>query len=272
MISQWRLAFVAAVLACVAFQPILGAGDKKEEGPKPPEKKKAEPFKDIVIDGELSNADLKDKVFQQSYCKTYTIKLEKGKAYQIELNSRAFQTALRLEDSTGQSIAQNIDQFGMQRASLFHQPSKTGDFEIAVTSINGNSVGKFTLTIKDASRSTVLAVSDKLNQNDKAYAAGGGKKHKLFTVDLEEGKTYQIDMVSKSFDSYLYFESPDGKLLAQDDDGGGYPDARIIHKAAKSGKYRVITSYFGGGGNLGDFTLTVRLTDGSPPLPIRKDK
>ena len=50
-----------------------------------------------------------------------------------------------------------------------------------------------------------------------------------------------------------------------------YPDARIIHKATNTGKYRVITTHFGGGGNLGDFTLTVRQTEGAPPLIERKD-
>ena len=64
---------------------------------------------------------------------------------------------------------------------------------------------------------------------------------------------------------------PDGKLLAQDDDGGGYPDARIVHKAAKTGKYRVIASHFGNGGNLGEFTITVRHTSGEPGMNIRKD-
>ena len=65
------------------------------------------------------------------------------------------------------------------------------------------------------------------------------------------------------------FESPEGKLLAQDDDGGGYPSARIIHKATKNGKYRVICTYFSGAVN-GNFNLTVRQTDGPPRTIIEK--
>jgi hypothetical protein len=107
----------------------------------------------------------------------------------------------------------------------------------------------------------VLRVNDGLNQNDGVYQ---GRRHKVYTVDLEAGKTYQIDMKSTNFDSYLFFESPDRRLLAQDDDGGGYPDARIIYKATESGKFRVIASHFGAGGALGQFTITVRLSDGSP--------
>jgi hypothetical protein len=119
---------------------------------------------------------------------------------------------------------------------------------------------------------TVLTVNDGLNQNDGAYM---GRRHKVFHVDMEAGKTYQIDMVSANFDSYLFFESPDKKLLAQDDDGGGYPDARIIHKATETGKFHIIASHFGDGGNLGQFNITVRMTNGTPlmkPGEFRGDK
>jgi hypothetical protein len=249
--------------ATLVTQPQLRAGDKKS---KEPEKKQQEPAKPVVVNDELISADLKDKVNAQSYCKTYTFRMEKGKAYQIELASMAFQSYLRLEDAAGSQVAFAFDQFGNRRAILFYESPKTQDYQIVVTSPNDGRTGKFTLIVKDATGYSILNVADKLNANDKAYANAGNKKHKSFVVNLEEGKTYQIDMKSKSFDSYLYFESPEGKVLAQDDDGGGYPDARIIHKAAKTGKYRVITTHFGGGGNLGDFTLTVRQTEGEPPL------
>jgi hypothetical protein len=72
---------------------------------------------------------------------------------------------------------------------------------------------------------------------------------------MEKGKTYQIDMVSKAFDSYLFLESPQGRQLAANDDGGGYPNARIVHTATESGKHRIITTYFGDGA--GTFTLTI---------------
>lgn len=263
---QRRLVLVLAVAAGLFLHCNLPAGDKKKQEP---EKKKEELAKPIVVDAELINADLKDKVMMQSCCKTYTFKMEKGKSYQIEMSSTVFQPYLRLEDSAGKQIAAAADQFGNRRAIMFHQATKTEDYEIIATTPNGGSMGKFTLVIKDATGFTVLNVADKLNQNDKVYKGAGNKKHKLFLVNLEAGKTYQIDMKSKDFDSYLFFESPDGKLLAHDDDSGGYPDARIIHKATETGKHRIIATYFGGGGNLGDFTLTVRQTDGAPP---RRDK
>lgn len=267
MNRKWRWPLVLAALGLSLLQANLGAGDKKA---KEPEKKPAEPIKPIVINDELINADLKDKVHTQSFCKTYTMKMEKGKAYHIEMSSNAINPFLRLEDSAGAQIATAFNQ-GNQRATIFYEPSKTEDYQIVATTPNDGRTGKFSLTVRDATGYMILNVADKLNQNDKAYAGAGNKKHKLFLVQLEAGKTYQIDMKSKAFDSYLYFESPGGKLLTQDDDSGGYPDARITWKATETGKFRIITTYFGGGGNLGDFNLTVRLTDGAPPVIDKKD-
>jgi hypothetical protein len=112
---------------------------------------------------------------------------------------------------------------------------------------------------------TVFNVSDTLGQNDGLYQ---GRRHRVYEVELQAGKTYQIDMKSTNFDSYLFFESPTKQLLAQDDDSGGYPDARIIYKATQNGKFRVIASHFGNGGNLGQFNITVVVTRPGAALPV----
>jgi hypothetical protein len=221
----------------------------------------------------LMNSDLKDKVHTQSYCKTYTIKLEREKAYQIELTTTSFPGVVRVETVEGSALANSTNQFGGPRVIVMYTPAKTQDYQLVVTSQNANSTGKFSLVVKDASAYSVLSVSSKLDQNDKQYANAGNKRHKMFLANLEKGKTYQIDMTSGAFDSYLYLESPDGKVLAQDDDGGGYPSARIIYTATETGKFRVITTHFGGGGNLGDFNLSVRQTEGGGgPINKRFDK
>jgi Bacterial pre-peptidase C-terminal domain len=109
------------------------------------------------------------------------------------------------------------------------------------------------------------AFTGEIAQGDSLYQKK--KIHKLFLFEMEAGKTYQIDQVSGALDSYLYLEDPNGNLLAKDDDGGGFPDARIIHKATKAGKYRIIATSLRGN-QTGAFTLTIRETDGTP----RKDE
>src|SRR5262249_19859183 len=52
----------------------------------------------------------------------------------------------------------------------------------------------------------------------------------VYEVKLTAGKTYAIDMVSrdqKALDPYLVLKDPDGEHLAEDDDGGVGPNARL---------------------------------------------
>jgi hypothetical protein len=240
----------------------LAAEDKK----KPDAEKKKEPAANVVIEGELSQVDLKDTKGSQSYCKTFTHKMEKDKTYQIDLSSTNFQPFLRLEDAKGTQVETGVG----QPASIFYKAAKTEEYLVVVTGQAQGSIGKFKLTIRDAASTLVFSVTEKLTPKDEAYQ---GRKHKLFLVEMEAGKTYQIDMRSSNFDSYLFFESPNKKLLAQDDDSGGFPHARIIHKATETGKHRIIATHYSNGGTLGEFTVTVRQTDGpTAPAQDKKDK
>jgi DNA-binding beta-propeller fold protein YncE/DNA-directed RNA polymerase subunit RPC12/RpoP len=78
---------------------------------------------------------------------------------------------------------------------------------------------------------------------------------KVYVAELQAGRKYTIDLVSKDFDSFLRLEDPRGKELARDDDSGGYPDARIVYTPLESGLFRVICTNLGG---TGKFTLTIR--------------
>jgi hypothetical protein len=86
-----------------------------------------------------------------------------------------------------------------------------------------------------------------------------GKPHKAFTIELEEGRTYVIDMVSTETDAYLNLYDPAGVLVAKDDDGGGNQNARIRYRAAETGEHVIAATVFNavppGGAR---FKLTVR--------------
>lgn len=270
-----RLLMVAAFVAAVAWlaQPHLCAQDKKDKEKQPEEK-------EVVVNSELNNGDLKDKVLTQSFAKTYVYKMTQGQTYQIDMISQAFDAYLRLEDPKGTQVAADDDSGGMLNARIIYKPNATGDFTICAMSLGGGSTGKFTLLVKDITVPAVkvgkndgkpielknekgkAAATAMLNANDGMYK---NKRHKVFLFNMEEGKTYQIDMMSMAFDTYLFLEDPNGTLITEDDDGGEGLNSRITIKANKTGKHRIITTYFGDGGNLGEFTLQVRQTDGPAP-------
>ena len=86
-----------------------------------------------------------------------------------------------------------------------------------------------------------------------------GKPHKAFTIELEQGQTYVIDMVSTETDAWLNLYDAAGVLVAKDDDGGGNQNARIRYTAAETGDHVIAATVFRdvppGGAR---FTLTVR--------------
>jgi len=78
---------------------------------------------------------------------------------------------------------------------------------------------------------------------------------KFYSVKLEAGKRYQIDMMSDDLDSYLRLGDATGKQLAQDDDSGDGRNARIVFHCPADGTYNISATTFGGG--TGSFVLKV---------------
>ncbi len=80
--------------------------------------------------------------------------------------------------------------------------------------------------------------------------------HVVHTYFMKGGQMYQIDLNSQ-WDNYLRLESPQGVHITEDDDGGGFPNARIIYRAPSDGWYRIIVTSFGAGAS-GPYTLRVK--------------
>lgn len=85
---------------------------------------------------------------------------------------------------------------------------------------------------------------------------------KVHTFDMTTGDVYVIDLQSKDFDSFLRLENAAKKQLAQDDDGGGFPHARITFTAPETGTYRIIVTTFAPN-KTGEYSLTVKQFSGS---------
>jgi thiol-disulfide isomerase/thioredoxin len=87
--------------------------------------------------------------------------------------------------------------------------------------------------------------------------------HKAYPVRMSAGKVYKIEMhqaEGSNLDPLLRLEGPDGKQVAIDDDGAGYPNARILFKAKVDGEYKVIATAFHGNDKAettGKFVLTI---------------
>jgi hypothetical protein len=90
----------------------------------------------------------------------------------------------------------------------------------------------------------------------------GGHYRDNFTFDAIAGTTYTIDLTSSAFDTYLYLVRPTVGVLAQDDDGGGGTNSRIIYRPTVSGTLRIQVTSFSPGAT-GTYRLSLARGSGS---------
>jgi predicted Zn finger-like uncharacterized protein len=95
------------------------------------------------------------------------------------------------------------------------------------------------------------------------------KPRKIYTVHMVQGQTYQIDMISRHFDSYVMVIDDLDRIVAEDDDGGGFPDARLFFRPPRTGFYRIHATSFNGG--QGNFRLFIRRSNDGRFAPPPRD-
>jgi S1-C subfamily serine protease len=116
--------------------------------------------------------------------------------------------------------------------------------------------------VQSAGGKIVFEKKDTIARTDPFDALREGCFHKVYPFKMDAGSTYTIDLVGgdkfgKKYDPYLRLESPEGTDLAQDDDSGGYPHSRIVHRPTKTGTYRILVTSCEPK-QTGTFTLTIR--------------
>jgi hypothetical protein len=71
-----------------------------------------------------------------------------------------------------------------------------------------------------------------------------GCRGRVHSYRMKAGTMYTIRMLSNQFDSYLRLEDPNGIAIMEDDDGDGFPNARIVFTAPRDGTYRLVATSF----------------------------
>ena len=84
-----------------------------------------------------------------------------------------------------------------------------------------------------------------------------GKRHKPYSIRMEAGKRYQIDLISGNFDAYLFLIDDANNVVAQDDDGGGDLNSLINFTPNRTGVYRIEATSLPGN-SIGNYRLIVR--------------
>jgi serine protease Do len=116
-------------------------------------------------------------------------------------------------------------------------------------------------TVRSAGGKVVFERKDSLTKDDPKDKVQQQSHAKIYTFRLKAGHTYTLDLISgdktgRKLDTFLRLEYADGKEIAQDDDGGGFPHSRIVYKALKEADYRIIATSFEPA-QTGPFTLRI---------------
>jgi hypothetical protein len=263
--STWMAACLLALGSLALTGVNRGAGDKKEDEKKEEKnkekpKKKPKPLLHKVE--ELKANDKKDTKRTKSPCKIYQVKLNADTRYQIDLKSKDFDAYIRLLDFLDEEVAFNDDSDPSTfDARIVYQPAKTNIYKIVVTSYDGKA-GIFTVTAIETDKKTPLATGTiftgkaselKLKDDKTTYVgeltekdpAAFRRYYKLFSVPLEQDKTYRIENRAadpKTLDAYLFLEDTGGAPLESDGTSGDHSNPRIIYKASQNGIYRIIVT------------------------------
>jgi hypothetical protein len=100
------------------------------------------------VEAKLTVKDATDAVQSRSVCKTYAIKMAKGKSYQIDMMSKDIDSFLRLEDSAGKELAKDDDGGDGRNARIHFECREDGEYRIFATTYFGGT-GSFVLTVQE---------------------------------------------------------------------------------------------------------------------------
>lgn len=238
------------------------------------------PGKDIEVVGQLNPADPQDLVVKKP-AKAFTVELAPEHSYQIDLRSAEFDSFLRLTDAQNKQLAKDDDSGGNLNSRILFTPPAKGTYRIIATSFD-NRTGGFQLSVKIAGKAIAggpvpVALVPALPETkiatptaDKAIALGGQinandpldpvrrKRAKIYTVELDPGSCYQIDLVSDAFDAFLRLTNDQNIDLGHDDDGGGGLNSRLTFVPATKGLYRIVATTLDQG--TGGFQLSIKVT------------
>jgi hypothetical protein len=132
---------------------VLPAGANLPKGA-PPRAMRVTEFQGVFqTKSQINNTDVVFKkqgaaVNNNKRCKEYVIDLEAGKSYTIDLESRDFDSYLRLEQLDGVMIREDDDSGGNLNSRIQFVPPQTASYVVVATSLGGGQ-GSYTLTVRD---------------------------------------------------------------------------------------------------------------------------
>ncbi|MCX6616621.1 MAG: pre-peptidase C-terminal domain-containing protein [Acidobacteria bacterium] len=218
--------------------------------------------------GNLSASSGRSVGCSSCYADLYQLTVPSGspQVVYITMTSSAFDTFLRVLDSSGKALFANNDD---KRTSTTTTNSfigallNPGTYRIEATSYDPSQAGAYTLAVRGTAAnigtiSLGQSVSGNLSSSSGRTVLGDGSSADLYEFSVASQQVVTITMRSVAMDAYMVLMDSSGLYLASDDDSGGGTDSQIVRTLAP-GKYRAEAGTFVGQG--GAYTLSLQATN-----------
>lgn len=103
----------------------------------------------LNIKGELTADDDLGAVRQGAYSQVHSVRLKAGKTYAVSLESTAFDSFLRIEDSKGNNLAEDDDGGNGSDALIQFRAPEDGVYRIIATTFGQRQTGEFKLSVSE---------------------------------------------------------------------------------------------------------------------------
>ncbi|MBI1967315.1 MAG: hypothetical protein HYS40_04945 [Gemmatimonadetes bacterium] len=240
----WILAGAPLAAACAAGLAVSGSG---ESGLAPGRS----------VTGRLTPADPQFR--DGSHYRRYDFTARQGDTLTVALTSDDFDANLILADRFGNPVSRNDDGGEHCNARLTYvvrstgphrlyanssAPAELGEYRLSITRGRGRAPDDTTCRSFGRVQGMIqagemvegeLAADDPIFSSDSTY-------FQRWILPVIPGQTVTIDLQSDSFDAYLLLTRGRGDTLAENDDGGGECNARIVYTATDDRPVRIVVN------------------------------
>ena len=250
----------------------------------------------LTINGsrrEQGRLEASDSLIETRYVKvgdSYSVAGRSGQTWQISLESVDFDPYLILQNSSGETIAENDDTLDSRNSLLNFTVPNDDNYRIVATSFGDQGSGSYQLRVQevqDVNPPIIQQATAQLNPNDSVVARSYDRQGNAYPIQGQAGQRLQVNLTSQDLDTYLILQNQAGEVVAEDDDGGDGTNSFLDTVLPTTGTYQVVaTSY--GEGNTGTYQLSAKefrqvanpllapvtgnLGEGSENVPIRYTK
>lgn len=195
---------------------------------------------------------------------SYPFEGRQGEFVVVDLRSTQVDPWLEVRAPSGEAFVNDDHEGDRSRSQLALNLTESGTYTAYVTTYQAGAAGAYDLAIHRGG-ATAPAAGDVVTERG-TLAEGdetldSGEYVDTFTFDGRPGQQVHIDLEATGFDGYLVLLTPGGETL-HNDDAEGLPGHSVIEAPlGELGTYGVVVTSFKAGES-GDYTLTVRVTEG----------